>query len=124
MRRIIVDVDERDIVVYEALARAKKVDLVEIISAQIKLTAEMLNKAGTLAAEALAAEAMAGQIQKDLAVLSFDEPKKTAPAESTLEQRRAARRAILRGDGTPLWKGEEGKPKDGLIYERELRAEW
>ena len=121
MRRIIVEVDERDIVAYEALARAKKVDLVEIISAQIKLTAELLNKAGTLATEALVAEALAGQIQKDLAALSFDE---TAPAESTLEQRRAARRAILRGDGTPLWKGEEGKPKDGLIYERELRAEW
>lgn len=119
MRRIIVDVDERDIVAYEALARAKKVDLVEIISAQIKLTAELLSKAGDLAADALA-----GQILKELAALRFDESMKTAPAESTLEQRRAARRAILRGDGTPLWKGEEGKPKDGLIYERELRAEW
>jgi hypothetical protein len=124
MRRIIVDVDERDIVAYEALARAKKVDLAEIISAQIKLTAELLHKAGNLAAEALATEALAGQIQRDLAALSFDEPENTAAAQSTLEQRRAARRAILRGDGTPLWEGEEGKPKDGLIYQRELRAEW
>ena len=41
----------------------------------------------------------------------------------TLEARRAKRLAILQGDG-PLWTGEPGKPKDGLLYEQELRAEW
>lgn len=52
----------------------------------------------------------------------WDAPIQTATGE-TLEERRAKRFAILQGDG-PLWIGEPGKPKDGLVYEQELRAEW
>lgn len=39
------------------------------------------------------------------------------------EERRRARLAVLmRSSG--IFKGDPGKPKDGLIYQNELRAEW
>jgi hypothetical protein len=43
--------------------------------------------------------------------------------EQAKEDRRQTRLAILmRSSG--LWAGEPNKPKDGLAYQEELRAEW
>ena len=131
MRKIILDIEDNHFAAFEALAQAKNVDPLEIISKHLKQTASILGQVTNLPADALEAK-----IQKDLAALNSeqfaaltvqtqdgDSSLALRRAGSTLEQRRAARLAILQGDG-PLWKGEEGKPKDGLLYERELRAEW
>lgn len=131
MRKIILDIEDNHFAPFEALAQAKNVDPLEIIAKHLKQTASILGQVSNLTADALEAK-----IQKDLAALNSeqfaaltvqtldgDSSLALQRAGSTLEQRRAARLAILQGDG-PLWEGEEGKPKDGLLYERELRAEW
>ncbi len=46
-----------------------------------------------------------------------------ADADQSLEQRRQVRFAILmRSHG--IFAGDSNKPKDGLVYQNELRAEW
>lgn len=131
MRKIILDIEDSDFAAFEALAQAKNVDALEIIAKHIRQTASILEQVTNLMTDALEAK-----IQKDFAELNLkqiaaltvethggDPFLELRRVESTLEQRRAARLAILQGDG-PLWSGEEGKPKDGLLYEKELRAEW
>lgn len=41
----------------------------------------------------------------------------------SLAERRAKRFALLQGS-SGIWAGEPGKPRDGLVYQQELRAEW
>ena len=41
----------------------------------------------------------------------------------TLAERRAKRFALLQ-NSSGIWAGEPGKPRDGLMYQQELRAEW
>lgn len=63
-------------------------------------------------ADVLKTEAL--KASQDVAPLSSDEAQ---------EQRRQARLAILmRSHG--IFAGDQDKPKDGLAYQRELRAEW
>ena len=130
MRKITLDIEDRHFAVFEQIARAKNVDALEIISRQIKQTAGLLEQVRLLTTDSLE-----NRISKELAALGFldlaawagkTDLKQATLAEAqtnTLEERRAARLAILLHGG-PLWAGEEGKPKDGLVYEQELRAEW
>lgn len=46
-----------------------------------------------------------------------------ASTDAALVARRAARRAALKGS-QGIWEGEPGKPKDGVKYQEEMRAEW
>jgi hypothetical protein len=130
MRKIILEIEDNHFAAFEAVAHAKNVDPLEIIAKHLRQTAGIIGQVTHLSADALATKIqdLAALSLDQLAVLAvsthFDNPALTPePFESTLEQRRARRLAILQG-GSPLWKGEEGKPKDGLLYEKELRAEW
>lgn len=130
MRKITLDIEDSHFAAFEAMARVKNVDPLEIIATQLKQTASILEQVRLLTADSLET-----RISREFAALNFlnlaawadrTDFNQRALGEAptnTLEGRRAARLAILQ-QGGPLWEGEPGKPKDGLVYEQELRAEW
>lgn len=131
MRKITLNIEDSHFAAFEAMARVKNVDPLEMITKHITQTAGIMELARNLVADSLE-----DRIQRELAALNFLNlaatlsrkdfdiaPLHPAPLEGTLEERRAARLAVLE-QGGPLWDGEPEKPKDGLVYERELRAEW
>jgi hypothetical protein len=133
MRKITLDIEDSHFAAFEAIARVQNVDPLEIMNTQLKQTArlfEMLNQA-----TGMLEQSSADKILRDISALNsltawatrtnqLDVAlSKLPPIEGNLEERRAARLAILK-QGGPLWAGEEGKPKDGLVYEQQLRAEW
>lgn len=131
MRKITLNIEDSHFATFEAMARVKNIDPLEMIARHIKQTAGFMALASNLVADSLE-----DRIQRELAALNFLDlaatvarkdfdiaPLQPAPLEGTLEERRAARLAVLE-QGGPLWEGEPEKPKDGLIYEQELRAEW
>lgn len=130
MRKITLDIEDSHFAAFEAMARVKNVDPLEIITTQLKQTASILEQVRLLTTDGLET-----RISRELAALNFlnlaawadrrdfNQGALGEAPTSTLEERRAARLAILQ-QGGPLWEGEPGKPKDGLVYEQELRAEW
>ncbi len=44
-------------------------------------------------------------------------------AEAAKRSRRKLRLAALM-ESSGIWAGEPGKPRDGMVYQQELRAEW
>lgn len=131
MRKITLTIEDSHFAAFEEVARVKNVDPLEMIAKHITQTATIMKLARDLVADGLE-----DRIQGELAALNFLNlavtatrkdfdvaPLQPAQLEGTLEERRAARLAMLE-QGGPLWEGEPGKPRDGLIYEQELRAEW
>jgi hypothetical protein len=98
MRQVIVELDYKEMAQLEAVARARNIDPADVLKVE--------------ALRVFASDAAIAHL---------------APATSTddkaAEQRRQARLAILmRSNG--IFSGESNKPKDGLVYQQELRAEW
>ena len=133
MRKITLDIEDSHFAAFEAMARVKNVDPLEIINTQLKQTARLLEmvKQATDVLEQSSADKILREISAWNSLTAWATRtdhldaalSKLLPIEGTLEERRAARLAIL-NQGGPLWAGEEGKPKDGLVYEQQLRAEW
>jgi|GEM_PF-4955292 len=105
MRRVTVKLDDKEMAQIETVARARQVDPAAL------LKAEALKIARSIQPAAEAAAVGPQIIPRD-------------PIEdATTEQRRQARLAVLmRSNG--IFAGEPNTPKDGLIYQRALRAEW
>ena len=135
MRKITLDIEDSHFAAFEAMARAKDVDTLEIINTQLKQAANLLEMVKQATGVLELEQSSADKILRDISALNaltawatqtdhLDAALSTPPLiEGTLEERRAARLALLK-QGGPLWAGEEGKPKDGLVYEQQLRAEW
>lgn len=105
MRRVIVKLDDKEMAGIEAVARARQVDPATL------LKIEALKLADSIKPAASAAPA-------DLPIDSNVSADKAAK-----EQRRLERLALLmRSNG--IFAGDPDKPKDGLAYQKELRAEW
>jgi hypothetical protein len=133
MRKITLDIEDSHFAAFEEMARMKNVDPLEMINTQLKQTARLLELVKQTTG--VLGQSSADRIFRELSALNSltawatrtDDLNvalsKPAPIEPPLEERRAARLAILQ-QGGPLWAGEEGKPKDGLVYEQQLRAEW
>jgi hypothetical protein len=133
MRKITLDIEDSHFAAFEALARAQNADPLEIISTQLKQAASLLEMVKK--APGVWEHSSTDNMLKEISALNYltawatqterlDVALSNLPVtEGNLEERRAARLAILK-QGGPLWAGEEGKPKDGLFYEQQLRAEW
>lgn len=101
MQKVIVELNDEDMARIEEVARSRKVDAANVLKVEALRAAAKYRVANDNAPEAPVA----------------------AEASTTAEQRRQARLAVLmRSHG--IFAGEPGKPKDGLIYQNELRAEW
>ncbi|MNR49533.1 hypothetical protein D3C85_1689240 [compost metagenome] len=104
MREAIVKLSDREMAKLEAVARERRVGPDELLKNEaIKAIATTRSAAHVRAAP-----------QEIASVLSQDEAK---------AQRRQARLTILmRSNG--IFSGDKDKPKDGLVYQKALRAEW
>ena len=96
MRQVIVELDDKEMAKLEAIARERRIEPADVLKAAA-LQGLTITGAATTASP-----------------VSQDEAK---------EQRRQARLAILmRSHG--IFDGDKDKPKDGLVYQKKLRAEW
>ena len=94
MRQVIVELDDKEMAKLEAIARELRVEPADVLKAA-----------------AIRSLTTNGTVMTGIPV-SQDEAK---------EQRRQARLAILmRSHG--IFDGDKDKPKDGLVYQKELRA--
>lgn len=99
MRQLTVELKEEEMERLEAVARARHTDPV-----------------GFIRAEVLKALTPGGTPPVGIVTIPPSDAK-------TREDRRQARLAVLmRSNG--IWAGDPNKPKDGLAYQEELRAEW
>ncbi|MYM75560.1 hypothetical protein GTP55_22595 [Duganella sp. FT109W] len=90
MRKVVVELDEREMAHVEALARERQVQPAEVLKS---------------------------------AALKIAQSPPQPDTDEAKEQRRQARFAILmRSHG--MLAGDQSRPKDGLVYQNELRAEW
>lgn len=95
MRQLTLDLDDKDMAQLEAMARERRTDPAAIAKAELL---KMLIPA---------ASASAGPDDADAAK----------------HARRSARLAAL-APSSGIWTGEPNKPKDGVAYQEEMRAEW
>ena len=103
MRKVIVELNDEDMASIEEVARSRKVDAASVLKVEALRAAAKYRVASNSVSDAPASA--------------------SAEASTTPEQRRQARLAVLmRSHG--ILADEPGKPKDGLIYQNELRAEW
>ena len=152
MRKITVHIDDKDLAAFQAEARAGNTGPEDIIARKIKQSADLIRQVTRITSGIIEAQEkiqadllnlnmltdhamMLDKVKNEVATMermlnlgaAWTFTDATAPVQTatsdTLKERRAKRFAILQGDG-PLWTGEPGKPKDGLVYEQELRAEW
>ena len=95
MKQILVELDDNEMAGLEMIARQLRVEPAEVLKAAAM---HVLMTSGRLAMD-------------------------KADTEEAKAQRREARLAIMmRSSG--IFEGDRDKPKDGLIYQKELRAEW
>lgn len=96
MRQVIVELDDKEMATLEAIARERHVEPADVLKA--------------------------AAIQS-LTINGASNPASPTGHEEAKEQRRQARLAILmRSHG--IFDGDKDKLKDGLVYQKELRAEW
>jgi hypothetical protein len=103
MQRVTVELADEEMALLEAVARARHVQPADVLKAEaLKLSAPTDILPG-------------GAVHKVALSIS--------PENEAREQRRQARLTILmRSNG--IFSGKQDKPKDGLVYQKELRAEW
>jgi len=109
MTRITLDIDINDaeLAGLRAAAQAGQADPSDILYAVVK---QGLRRMAPGASEYSVEDNGKPVIKLDLSGLS-------------LAERRAKRFALLQ-NSSGIWEGEPGKPRDGLLYQQELRAEW
>ncbi|KQQ39957.1 hypothetical protein ASF61_03855 [Duganella sp. Leaf126] len=102
-----IDIDDTELAHLRAAAQESKTDPSNILSAVVKQgLQQMRSSQSTYAVE-----------DNTLPVSRLD------LTGLTLEERRARRFAILQ-NSSGIWSGEPGMPRDGLVYQQALRAEW
>lgn len=105
MRQLTVELNDDEMSQLEAAARAQNLTPSDMIKAEVL---KALTPVGTIGPSDGAAVTIVKTPSTD---------------DLAREDRRQARLAILmRSNG--IWAGEPNKPKDGLVYQKELRAEW
>jgi hypothetical protein len=108
----------------EAEARERDTKPADVLSERIKSALQQRrNPAPFLRVMRISPQTTDASAEGEREVVSSVVPTKLDFSGMTYEQRCAARLAVLQGS-FGIWKGEPGKPKDGLFYEQELRAEW
>jgi membrane-associated protease RseP (regulator of RpoE activity) len=110
MRQVIVELDDKEMATLEAVARARRVAPAEVL--KVEAIRGLRQVVTDIMADNVAIEGLVHMISTN--DVTPDEAK---------EQRRQARLAVLmRSNG--IFAGDKDKPKDGLVYQKELRAEW
>ena len=98
MRQITVNLEDGEMAALLAMAQASRTAPEDIVASHIKAFIALIH-----------------------GPIADAEPNVVADVE--LAARRAARKAALMGS-QGIWEGEPGKPKDGVKYQEEMRAEW
>jgi hypothetical protein len=101
MRQLTVEMDEKEMILLEAAARARGIDPRIISKTQLLELLEAVTAAGP----------------------NMDASLTREPEQVALSARRARRlEALMKMHG--IWKGDPDKPQDGTAYQQEVRAEW
>ncbi|NRR33172.1 hypothetical protein HSX11_23655 [Oxalobacteraceae bacterium] len=106
MRQLTLELDDQDMARLEAEARVRRIDPILLAKAELLKMLETFN----------AVDAIHAAVTEAIGVVRDDSP------EAKEDRRRARLAALMPSNG--IWAGEPNKPKDGVVYQEEMRAEW
>lgn len=123
MPKITVELDDSDMAELDAEARAKRVSPEKIITRAIKDQFSPGGRAKRVRATGMTSGAAHEVAEGDRLREKTAEGASDPTAAGSLASRQAARRAALL-PAFGMWAEDDSKPKDGVAYQKAVRAEW